>query len=292
MNCRHCHHWNAEDELRCRLCGRKLRFTGNDTTSEWALNTVRGNLAAAPQKAPQPREAAATASGASVAGQRSLFAERHASNVIPFDVLTGMRPATQEAPVPERALQASPRPQPKPVPAAKRAAIRRTADQRQLDFLPPSVAPRTLKTSVQAVIFCDAPVATLPHRSFACAIDFSLILIGYGLCLTAYAVMGGGFSGTRSGYLTFAGAFVLLALFYGLLWTLAKTETPGMRWTSLKLTNFDGFAPDPGQRALRFFATALSFACAFGLLWALVDEESLTWQDHISKTFPTFHRPE
>ena len=24
-----------------------------------------------------------------------------------------------------------------------------------------------------------------------------------------------------------------------------------------------------------------------GLLWALVDEESLTWQDHISHTFPT-----
>jgi hypothetical protein len=24
-----------------------------------------------------------------------------------------------------------------------------------------------------------------------------------------------------------------------------------------------------------------------GLLWSLVDEESLTWQDHISRTFPT-----
>jgi len=24
-----------------------------------------------------------------------------------------------------------------------------------------------------------------------------------------------------------------------------------------------------------------------GLVWALVDEESLTWHDHISKTFPT-----
>jgi hypothetical protein len=23
------------------------------------------------------------------------------------------------------------------------------------------------------------------------------------------------------------------------------------------------------------------------LVWALVDEESLTWHDHISKTFPT-----
>jgi hypothetical protein len=24
-----------------------------------------------------------------------------------------------------------------------------------------------------------------------------------------------------------------------------------------------------------------------GMLWALVDEEALTWHDHMSKTFPT-----
>src|SRR5260370_39277487 len=85
MNCRHCHHWNPEDEQRCRLCGRKLRSDGNDTTSEWALNAVRGNLAAAPQPARSVREPAA----ASVAPQRMLFPERPISNVIPFDVLTG-----------------------------------------------------------------------------------------------------------------------------------------------------------------------------------------------------------
>jgi hypothetical protein len=28
-------------------------------------------------------------------------------------------------------------------------------------------------------------------------------------------------------------------------------------------------------------------AGGLGLLWALVDEETLTWHDHISKTFPT-----
>ena len=29
-----------------------------------------------------------------------------------------------------------------------------------------------------------------------------------------------------------------------------------------------------------------------GLLWALADEESLTWQDHMSNTFPTFRTQE
>jgi hypothetical protein len=39
---------------------------------------------------------------------------------------------------------------------------------------------------------------------------------------------------------------------------------------------------------VRALSACLSFcAGGIGLLWALVDEEKLTWHDHISKTFPT-----
>ena len=295
MNCRHCHHWNPEDEQRCRLCGRKLNSTGNDTTSEWALNIVTGNLATAPQPVRKLRDSAAPVQ---LSPQRTLFPDRPASNVIPFDLLKpSPDPSAHKAPPVRKAPPATNPPartQPVAATPPKATSRARNSDtQSELDFLPPSVAPRTLKTTVEAVIFCDAPVATMTHRSLAGAIDFSLVLIGYGTCLASYAFMGGGFPMGRLGYLTFAAAFLFIALFYGLLWTLAKTETPGMRWTSLRLTNFDGFAPDPGQRVLRYFATSLSFAsCGFGLLWALVDEENLTWQDHISKTFPTFYRSE
>jgi hypothetical protein len=52
--------------------------------------------------------------------------------------------------------------------------------------------------------------------------------------------------------------------------------------------NFDGQTP---TRAQRFYRTASGFlslmAGGIGLLWGLVDEETLTWHDHISKTFPT-----
>jgi hypothetical protein len=38
----------------------------------------------------------------------------------------------------------------------------------------------------------------------------------------------------------------------------------------------------------RLASGALSFCAAgLGFLWALVDEETLTWHDHISRTFPT-----
>ena len=70
-----------------------------------------------------------------------------------------------------------------------------------------------------------------------------------------------------------AGGFVILSAFYGAVWSLCLSVTPGMRWTNLRLSNFDGFPPEGPQRALRYFATCLSFAtCGLGLLWALVDE--------------------
>jgi len=61
-----------------------------------------------------------------------------------------------------------------------------------------------------------------------------------------------------------------------------------MYWTRLKLVNFDGQPPDLRQRLCRSGFALLSMAAgAVGLIWALVDEEALTWHDHISRTFPT-----
>jgi hypothetical protein len=52
--------------------------------------------------------------------------------------------------------------------------------------------------------------------------------------------------------------------------------------------DFDGRRPDREQRGVRQVAGLLSLLSAgLGLVWALVDEEKLTWHDHISKTFPT-----
>ena len=256
---------------------------------------VRGALAAAPELSRRRRESAAEATVAPAGPpQHSLFPDRPVSKVIPFDTLTGgsARLLTRvETPPPATRPAAPARPQTRTGTPTRRAAGRKADDQHEFNFVASPAAPRTLKNNVQPSIYCDAPVANLLHRFLACTIDTCLVLFGYCMCLASYYFTGGAFPVNRFGYVTFAGAFVVMSLFYGLLWALAQTETPGMRWTRLRLTNFDGFAPDPGQRALRYFATALSFAtCGFGLLWALFDEESLTWQDHISETFPTFQR--
>jgi uncharacterized RDD family membrane protein YckC len=86
----------------------------------------------------------------------------------------------------------------------------------------------------------------------------------------------------------YAAIAAVFALLYKMLWCLADGDTAGMRWAQLRLVNFDGQIPDREQRMFRVAAGCLSFmAAGLGVMWALVDEESLTWHDHISKTFPT-----
>lgn len=158
-----------------------------------------------------------------------------------------------------------------------------------MDFLPPAApAARKLKTTVEAVIYCDAPVAIPMHRAVAAAFDFSMVLIAFGLFVLTFHLGGGDFALTRGSLALFGVSFAIIAMFYGLLWVLANEDSPGKRWTHLRLTTFDGYPPDGSHRLIRWAASTLSVAAvAAGVLWALVDEESLTWHDHTSKTFLT-----
>jgi len=159
-----------------------------------------------------------------------------------------------------------------------------------LDFLPPAPhVPRTLKTSVEAVIYCDSPVATPTHRAVAFAIDFALVVMAISVFVVTFSLCGGQFEKMNLGVeLGFAGAFACVALFYGILAALTGAESPGARAVGLRFINFDGSPIDRRERTLRFGCACLSFlAAGLGVLWALADEESLTWHDHMSKTFPT-----
>jgi uncharacterized RDD family membrane protein YckC len=176
----------------------------------------------------------------------------------------------------------------------RRSSSSRVEAQPTLDFLSPAPqTARTLKTSVQASIYCDAPVARRIDRVVAVAMDFSMVLAGFACCMAPFYLIGGSLPASTTNAVIFAGAFTLIAMFYGLIWTIAARETPGRRWAHLQLTNFDGFPPEPRQRILRFFGTCLSVgAVGIGIFWALADEENLTWPDHISQTFPTYREPD
>lgn len=276
MHCKYCRTWNDEDEPRCQRCGRRLQSPPARPAPEtYPLSSPAAALAAATApavvaEAPRPM----LSDRPDAPRQGSLFQARESTKVLPF------RAGKPEGP----AAQAAPRPA---VPRPKRPAAPDV--QPSLDFLPPPPrAPRTLKTSVEAVIYCDAPVATAIHRSVAAALDLGMILVGVGLFLAAFVLCGGDFSFSKPGMVVFTAALFTVGVFYGALWILAGGSSAGMRWTGLRLVNFDGFPPERGARWLRFASACLSYAAlGLGLLWALVDEESLTWHDHMSKTFPT-----
>jgi len=147
--------------------------------------------------------------------------------------------------------------------------------QGTLDFIPPApVKGRTLKTNVEAQVFCDQPVATPTHRFVASAIDGVIILFGFGLLVALFEVLGGSFGAGKALWIGLALVLALVSMLYGLIWAIAGRETAGMRLTDLQLITFDGFQVDPRSRALRFASTWLSFfSGGLGLLWAVADEE-------------------
>ncbi len=160
--------------------------------------------------------------------------------------------------------------------------------QEKLELLEAAPAkPRTLGTTVEARIYCEALVAAPLHRAVAAAMDWAMVLLAYGFFLLAFRVLGGQVVLNKTNLMVFGGALLLIGFAYSLLPAIACTETLGMRWARLRLTTFDGFPLEPRQRLLRMLGSCLSVCTAVGLLWSLVDEESLAWQDHISGTFPT-----
>jgi uncharacterized RDD family membrane protein YckC len=281
MRCKYCRSWNADDEHRCNRCGRRLKVVPGSQgypASRSAAALAFAELPAATvelDEAPLPR-------AHEPVPQKLGFEEIAVSNVIPFESIAPYR-AQPIPPVPAAAAATAKQ-------APRRAATPRKNDlQPGLDFLVPAPqGPRTLKTQVEAVIYCDADVAAPKHRAIAAALDGGMIFVGFGIFLLTFHLMGGMFHLNRQTIPFFIGVFGTLVLFYGILWIWAGRETLGMRWTGLRLVDFDGFPAERRDRFLRALAAGLSFcAGGLGLFWALVDEERLTWHDHMSKTFPT-----
>jgi len=216
-----------------------------------------------------------------------------APNLTPVSGALAEAPALQQDPGAKIIPFLVPRPSPKP-PMRAQTGVARMDSQKSLDFLPPAPqSARRLKTKVEAVVYCDSPVATPMHRAMASALDLSMIAIAFGIFVVTFHLTGGRISFDRTTLLLFGAALLAISLFYGFVWVLANAETAGMRWMHLRFINFDGFRPNASQRMLRFLGACLSFCTiGLGLLWSLVDEESLTWHDHMSKTFPTIRRPE
>lgn len=282
MNCRHCLAWNSADSHRCYRCGRRHVGTAHSVTSPYPIQTATApaldfadphkviGILDAPVENPSPKR---------------LTYQKHL-----FD------PQVVQLPMP---TSPSSRGMSRSRSTVRGVARRYHPAQQAFDFDSPQYA-ETMSHATSAPIqpafapqpqdglYCDSPVAHPIQRLTAAALDSSMIVIALGLFLLTFHLCGGSVVLNAKTAALYVGIYAVMWFFYRSLFSVCGADTPGMMWTNLRLVNFDGEAPDREQRIYRIFGGVLGFMSAgLGLVWSLVDEEHLTWHDHISKTFPS-----
>ena len=218
-------------------------------------------------------------------GQQILFSTASAvPRVIPFDSLTT---AAERESIRARAAEIA---RPAPLKSGKvevrraRAKQVRSSEQRRLEFL----GQDEVLSQPQSNITCGAPVAPPALRAEAALIDGVLMAFGCAVALALYLYQGGSLLPGKHAALFLTAALATIPTAYKLIWTAASRDTLGMQMAGLRLVDFDGNPPSQERRYQRVFGSVISLlAAGIGLVWAFVDEDSLTWHDHMSSTFPT-----
>jgi uncharacterized RDD family membrane protein YckC len=230
--------------------------------------------------------------------QPSLFRDS-SIKVVPIPVMPSARPQVHHAIKPSH-----------PKPVTKHARKHRAANENQQKLDLREYATGGL--GLESLIICDDPVAQPEHRMIACLVDTGIVTVSVIAFLAIFHFMAIGIANSEM-WQSIAGnapmpgvglgldmrsvgiglgAALALSMLYRFFWGMLETDTPGMHFAGLRLTNFDGRTPTRRQRMIRHSAYLVSLVSAgLGFLWAWMDEESLTWHDHISGTFPT-HRDE
>ncbi len=214
--------------------------------------------AGAPEPAPEPAE---------------LRAEE-ASNVIEFPA-----PAAEYAPAYELAEPVVDGPRILDVPEQVEQGVPTAmADINLEPEIEGELAPADIEVPLQ--------VASLPQRVFGGLVDFIIVLaatavfgeIVVKICTTI------AFS---KGMLALALAVpCVFWLSYQYLFLVYAGRTPGMRAARLALIGFESEAVSQHRRRWRALAMVLScISLGMGFVWAMVDEDTLTWHDRISRTY-------
>ena len=286
MTCQHCQTWILDVDHRCQRCGRRAR--GNSSRISPATYPI---AAAATAQAydfsmdPVSDQASSATRLAVEFGQQPLFATpANGPRVIPFDSLT--TPAERAAIRSRAGGELRPAPLKNDKVESRRARPKRDlTDQAELEFRSHDEV-RTQRTSD---VICDAPVAGAGLRLQAALIDGLLISLGVVTGSSLFVIAGGHMVADKHLLPFLFAALLTIPLFYKVLWAFAGRDSLGIRMVHLELVDFDGKAPTRRRRYFRLVGGMISvLAAGVGLAWSLVDEDRLTWHDHISGTFPTF----
>jgi uncharacterized RDD family membrane protein YckC len=130
------------------------------------------------------------------------------------------------------------------------------------------------------------PVASIDERRIAGLIDTACLLFAYGGFLALFGSVHGEFTFSKLSAAVCFATFALVYVQYFSLFTVFGGTTPGMMMRNLQVVNFSGEPPSPRQMLWRAFGYILSAGTFFlGFLWAMWDEDELTWHDRLSHTY-------
>jgi uncharacterized RDD family membrane protein YckC len=130
------------------------------------------------------------------------------------------------------------------------------------------------------------PVASIDDRRLAALIDTACLTFAYGGFLALFSAVGGQFTLSKLSAAVCVATFSIVYLQYFALFTIFGGTTPGMMLRGLHVVSFSGEPPTPRQMLLRSAGYLLSAGTFFlGFLWAMWDEDALTWHDRISHTY-------
>ena len=147
-----------------------------------------------------------------------------------------------------------------------------------------SVAPEEEQPAIEFEL--PLLVASMSRRVVAGLLDAFVVLAGAGVFLTIALKTGVAAPHDKTGFLVAMAVLCLFWALYEYLFLVYAGTTPGMQLTRLQLVTFDGNRVRRRARRGRALAMALSsLALALGLIWALLDEDTLCWHDRITRTY-------
>lgn len=130
------------------------------------------------------------------------------------------------------------------------------------------------------------PVASIDDRRLAALIDLGCLLFAYGGFLALFGSLGGQFTLSKLSAAVYTTTFAIVYLQYFSLFTIFGGTTPGMMMRGLQVVSHSGEPPTPKQMLVRSAGYMLSAGTFFmGYLWAMWDEDELTWHDRLSHTY-------
>jgi uncharacterized RDD family membrane protein YckC len=130
------------------------------------------------------------------------------------------------------------------------------------------------------------PVAPLGDRQLAGIIDAACLLFAFGGFVALFGSLGGQLTLSKMNAAVYLAALSVVYFQYFALFTVFGATTPGMMFRGLQVMSFSGEPPTPRQLLLRSAGYMLSAGIGLiGFLWAVWDEDQLTWHDRLSKTY-------